>query len=309
MSRWHGAFVPGPGSAVGPPVDVTVYPAVGDSGPGPAPAVLVLPGGGYREHSGNAAGQVARWLAALGFHAFALRYRLLPELFPTALVDARAGLDHIRTGDHGLAVDPSRVGVMGFSAGGHLAGLLTAGTILGGEKYPGPAPRPDFTVLAYAIADLDLVDQPTVDRLVGNSPTLHDELSPTRHLDDQPCPTFVWATGQDLPGLRNTLRWGEATAAAGRRVEVHIYPDGPHGVGLADGCDGYPDLPHTARWIEDCEAWLQARRISSPVWRQLARPVERPAWAWSCGLVAHRVQPRSACLSFGWFHGIIAQTG
>lgn len=256
--------MPGPEPADGSSVDVTVYPAVGGSGPNPAPAVLVLPGGGYREHSGNAAERVARWLAALGFHAFALRYRLFPELFPTALADARAGLEHIRSGDHGLTVDPTRVGVMGFSAGGHLAGLLTAGTILSVEPYPGPAPRPDFAVLAYSIADLDLVVQPTAARLVGDSPTLHEELSPARHLDDQPCPTFVWATGQDLPGLRNTLRWGEAAAAAGRRVEVHVYPDGGHGAGLADGRGGYPDLPHTARWTKDCEAWFRHEAILRP---------------------------------------------
>lgn len=238
----------------------TVYPAIA-SGAGPRPAILVLPGGGYREHSANAEEAAARWLARLGFHVFTLRYRLLPRIFPTALADVRAGLDYVRSGAHGLAVDPQRVGVIGFSAGGHLAGMLTAGTILRGESYTGAAPRPDFAILAYAIADLDLVDQPTVDRLVDTSPTLHDELSPTRHLDDQPCPTFVWATGQDLPGLRNTLEWGRAIATVGRRIRLSIYPDGPHGVGLADGRDGYPDLPHTARWTSDCEAWLRHEHI------------------------------------------------
>lgn len=235
---------------------MTVYPAAGGR-VGPRPAVLVLPGGGYREHSANAEEAAARWLAGLGCHAFTLRYRLLTEVFPAALADARAGLDYVRSGAHGLAVDSQRAGVIGFSAGGHLAGLLTAGTILQGERYASSAPRPDFAILAYAIADLDLVDQPTVDRLVGTSQTLHDELSPARHLDDRPCPTFAWATGQDLPGLQNTLEWARAVATAGRRIQVNIYPDGPHGVGLADGRDGYPDLPHTARWTNDCEAWLR----------------------------------------------------
>lgn len=241
-------------------LEIVAYPAK-VSGQAPAPAVLVLPGGGYREHSGNAGEAVARWLAGLGCHAFTLRYRLLPTLFPAALIDARAGLDYVRFADHGLAVDPARVGVIGFSAGGHLAGMLTAGTVLGDEDYAGAAPRPDFAVLAYSIADLDLVDQPTVDRLVGSSPSLHGELSPARHLDDRPCPTFVWATGEDLPGLANTLRWGEAIATAGRRVELHVYPDGVHGVGLADGRHGYANLPHTARWTSDCEAWFRHEGI------------------------------------------------
>lgn len=241
-------------------LDVTLYPADGDFA-GPRSAVLVLPGGGYREHSGNAGEACARWLASLGCHAFTLRYRLLPELFPAALVDARAGLDYIRDGDHNLAVDRDRVGVIGFSAGGHLAGLLTAGTVLAGETYTGTAARPDFAVLAYSIADLDLVDEPTVERLIGNSPTLYDELSPARHLDEQACPTFIWATGQDLPGLANGLRWSEAVAAAGRRIELHIYPDGDHGVGLADGRGGYPNLPHTAQWTVACAAWFRNEGI------------------------------------------------
>lgn len=240
---------------------VTVYPATTGGSTEPRPAVLVLPGGGYQEHSGNAAEAVARWLAALGFHAFTLRYRLRTQVFPTALADARTGLEYVQSGDHGLAVDAARVGVIGFSAGGHLAGMLTAGTVLTGETYEDVAPRPAFAILAYSIADLDLVDQPTVNRLVGTSATLHHELSPTRHLDDQPCPTFAWATGQDLPGLRNTLEWGRALATAGRRLQVSIYPDGPHGVGLADGQDGYPNLPHTARWTKDCEAWLRHEQI------------------------------------------------
>ncbi len=117
-----------------PPVlpAITAYPA-DPSFVGTRPAVLVLPGGGYREHSGSAGEGCARWLAGLGCHAFTLRYRLLPQLFPTALVDARTGLDYVRHGGHGLQVDPSRVGVIGFSAGGHLAGLLTAGTVLSDE--------------------------------------------------------------------------------------------------------------------------------------------------------------------------------
>ncbi len=118
--------------------------------------------------------------------------------------------------------------------------------------------------MAYAIADLDLVDEPTVVRLVGDSSTLHSELSPARHLDAQECPTFVWATGQDIPGLINSLRWGEAIATAGRRLELHIYPDGGHGVGMADGKGGYPHLPRTAQWTTTCAQWLQDERILEP---------------------------------------------
>jgi acetyl esterase/lipase len=93
------------------PVDPTL--------PGPRPAVLVLPGGGYREHTGHDGEDYARWLSRLGCHAVVLQYRLRPHRFPAPLQDARAALAHLRGGDHGLGVDPGRVGVIGSRAGDH----------------------------------------------------------------------------------------------------------------------------------------------------------------------------------------------
>lgn len=246
-----------------PPV-LSVHPA-DPALPGPRPAVLVLPGGGYREHTGHDGEGYARWLSRLGCHAFVLHYRLLPHRFPAPLQDARAALDHVRGGDHGLAVDPGRVGVIGSSAGGHLAGLLLAGTVLSIEDPGIRPPRPDFAVLAYALADLALLPGAAVAALLGDLAGLADELSPARHLDGAVGPVFVWATAQDGPGLPNALAWTQALADAGTRVELHVYPEGGHGVGLADGVryggHGATRIPHTAHWTADCARWMRAEGL------------------------------------------------
>lgn len=195
-----------------------------------------------------------------------LSYRLLPETFPAPIEDARAALDHIRHGDHGLDVD--RVGVIGSSAGGHLAGLLMTGTVLSIEDGVADPPRPDFAVLAYALADFDLLPPEAVEGLLGDLVHLKDELSPARHVDASVCPAFVWAAAQDPPGLPNTLEWTRALAAAGVPVETHIYPRGTHGIGLADGVEygGRSHVfinreEHTATWTAACEAWLRAEGV------------------------------------------------
>jgi len=247
------------GPSVPPPL--SVHPA-DPALPGPRPAVLVLPGGGYREHTEHDGEGHARWSSRLGCHAFVLHCRLLPHRFPAPLQDARAALDHVRGGEHGPAVDPGRVGVIGSSAGGHLAGLLLAGAVLSIEDPPLRPPRPDFAVLAYALADLALLPEAAVAALLGDLVGVADELSPARHLAGAVCPVFVRATAQDGPGLPNALAWTRALADAGAPVELHVYPEGGHGVGLADGVrhgdHGGVRIPHTARWTADCERWMRA---------------------------------------------------
>ncbi|GAA4897153.1 acetyl esterase/lipase [Stackebrandtia albiflava] len=241
---------------------ITVYPA-DDRFAGPRPSILVLPGGAYREHPPHEGEGYARWLAGIGLHAFVLHYRLLPERLPAPLEDTRAGLAYIRDGDHGLDTGP--VGVIGSSAGGHLAGLVMTGTVLSTENGVVDPPRPDFAILAYALADLDLLPPVAVEGLLGDLVSLKDELSPARHVDASVCPTFVWATAQDPPGLPNALEWARALAEAGAPVELHVYPRGGHGIGLADGVEyggrGHKVIahePHTATWTAACEAWLRA---------------------------------------------------
>lgn len=244
---------------------ITIYPA-DDRFDGPRPSVLVLPGGRFQELPPHEGEGYARWLSSIGLNAFVLEYRLLPERFPAPLVDARAGLDYIRTGDHGLPTD--RVGVIGSSAGGQLAGLLMTGQVLSIEEGVADPPRPDFAILAYALADLDLLPPVAVETLLGELISIKDELSPAKHVDSSVCPTFVWAGAQDPPGLPNALEWTRVLAAAAVPVETHVYPTGTHGIGLADGVEygGKEHFfiardEHTASWTTACEAWLRREGV------------------------------------------------
>ncbi|MET8154628.1 alpha/beta hydrolase [Actinoplanes sp. NPDC049668] len=246
--------------AAGEP-DITAYPAH-ERFPGRRPAVLVLPGGGYRFHTEHEGEGYARWLSDAGLHAFVLRYPLMTGYrFPAPLESGRAALRWIREGGHGLAVG-DRVGVIGSSAGGHLAGLLATGTVLSSERLAAPPPRPDFAILAYAPADLRLLPDAPVEWILDGRMELRDELSPARNIDADTCPTFLWATAEDPPGFPNALAYAGALFDAGIPVELHIYPRGRHGLGLADGVaygeHGHVHIPHTARWAQACEAWLAA---------------------------------------------------
>ena len=242
-------------------LDITTYPAH-ERFPGPRPAVLVLPGGGYRFHAEHEGEGYARWLSRIGLHAFVLQYPLMTDhRFPAPLEACRAALRWIRDGRHGLAVG-DRTGVIGSSAGGHLAGLLATGSVVPGEHLDGAPPRPDFAILAYAPADLRLLPDAPVEWILDGRTDWRDALSPARNVDAGTCPTFLWATAEDPPGFPNALAFATALFDAGVPVELHIYPRGRHGLGLADGVaygeHGHIHIPHTARWAAACEAWLTA---------------------------------------------------
>ena len=249
-------------------LDLETYPAA--HGSGPRPGVLVLPGGGFREHTRHDGEGYARWLSRLGMHAVVLNYRLRPDPFPRAIAEARAALGMVRAGLGGMAVDSSRVGVIGSSAGGLLAGLLATGAVLsvetGNDQFEDERPpRPSFHIQSYGLADLDLLPESAVANLLGERADLKDELSPARWVDARTSPTFVWATAHDPPGLPNALEWARVLSEHEVPVELHVYPQGWHGVGLADGVaygpHGHESIPNTARWTEACEQWLRHRAI------------------------------------------------
>lgn len=226
-----------------------------------APAVLVLPGGGFREHTDHDGAGYARWLNTIGLGAVVLRYRLCPDPFPLALQQARAALEALQRSLLLPTSDPHRVGVIGSSAGGLLAGLLATGTVLSIEPPRPLVPQPAFQIQSYGLADLSLLPREAVTVLLGDAVHLAVELSPVSHIDERTAPTFVWTTAHDGPGLPNALAWTRALAEHDVLVELHVYPEGPHGVGLADGVawgqHGHLRLPHTAQWTQACERWLQ----------------------------------------------------
>jgi acetyl esterase/lipase len=221
---------------------------------GARPAVLVLPGGGYARQAGHEAEPVAEWLAALGIHAFVLRYRVAPDRHPAPLEDAKEAMLHIRGGAHGLAIDPERVGVLGFSAGGHLAATLSTAAVTGSPRLDVPEAVPDLSVLCYPVVSCtEEAHQGSVDNLLGHAPSsdILAALSADRQVTAETPPAFLWHTADDAAvSVSHSLRYAGALLGAGVPAELHVFPEGRHGLGLAAG------EPGAEQWPALCADWL-----------------------------------------------------
>ncbi len=205
------------------------------------PAVLVLPGGGYRGCSDREAEPIAMAFLAAGYHAFVLRYSLNENAkFPQPLEDAVEALEIIRSRSIEWKVDPGRIAACGFSAGGHLASALgTMGRI-----------RPNALVLAYPCI-LDSMSE----ILPWPIPSLE------KQVDMKTPPTFLFATAQDeLVPVENSLEFAAALNRWKIPFEMHIFQEGEHGLALANpltanGQEKFIDA-RAAQWIDLCVSWL-----------------------------------------------------
>lgn len=224
------------------------------AGAGPRPAILVLPGGGYAHQADHEAEPVAEWLASLGIHAYVLRYRVAPHRHPAPLEDAKEALLQIRGGGSGLSVDSVRVGVLGFSAGGHLAATLSTAVATGITSLDIQAAVPDLTVLCYPVVSYtEAVHQGCVDNLLGDSPSKDQllEMSADLQVTAATPPAFLWHTADDAAvPVQHSLAYTGALVRAGVPAELHVFPHGRHGLGLAREDPG-PD-----RWTSLCAGWL-----------------------------------------------------
>jgi acetyl esterase/lipase len=239
---------------------ITIYRAPSEKANGAA--VVVCPGGGYRvvaaDHEGK---QVAEWLNGLGVSAFVLQYRLGPRYHhPAPLQDAQRAIRLVRSKARDFAIDTSRVGILGFSAGGHLTS--TAGTHFDAGRAGDPDPieressRPDFMVLAYPVISLvgPYTHKGSLENLLGKDPDpkLVESLSSELQVTKDTPPAFLFHTAND-PGVpvENSVLFFEALRKAGVPAEMHIFASGPHGVGLA------PKDPALSAWPSLCAAWMK----------------------------------------------------
>ena len=204
------------------------------------PAVLVIPGGGYAGTSDREAEPIALTFLHAGYQAFVLRYSCKPSVYPTALVEAAEAMKQIRANADEWHVDPDRVAVIGFSAGGHLAANLA--TSIGDDDlrahgYDPDEVRPKGLMLAYpVITSGTFAHRGSFDCLLGpdrNDPAKLEALSIERHIDAKTPPVFVWHTmTDDLVPVENTLMLITACKQAGVPIEAHLYPQGGHGLSL-----------------------------------------------------------------------------
>src|SRR3954466_10087197 len=209
-------------------------------------AVVVAPGGGYgtlaMDHEGR---QVASWLNALGVSAFILKYRLGPRYHhPVELGDAQRAIRTVRARAAEFGVAPDRIGMMGFSAGGHLT--ATAGTHFDSghpdaeDVIDRAGSRPDFMILGYPVISFDpaIRHAGSLRNLLGDSPDpkLVEDLSNELRVTAETPPTFLFHTTTDngVP-VENSVRFYLALVKAKVPAEMHLFENGPHGVGLALG--------------------------------------------------------------------------
>ena len=212
--------------------------------------IVILPGGGYAHLSMEKEGSdVAKWLNSLGVTAFVLKYRLGPKFHhPAQLEDAQLAIRMVRRQASALGIAPSRIGIMGFSAGGHLA--ATAST------HFTPETRPDFAILCYPVIAFGqpYTHKGSQEMLLGKDPDpkLIEELSAEKHVTADTPPTFLFTTNADtgVPA-ENSLAYYGALRKAGVAAEIHVYERGPHGVGLA------PNDPVLSTWTARLADWLK----------------------------------------------------
>jgi len=230
------------------------------------PAVIVCPGGGYGALASNHEGrQVASYLNSLGVAAFVLRYRLGPRYHhPVQIGDAQRAIRMARSRATDWRIDPARIGIMGFSAGGHLAmtasTLFDAGDAAAADAVDRVSSRPDFAILGYPVISMTAAwtHQGSRRNLLGEKPDeeLAKKLSGELAVKKDTPPTFIFQTNEDkaVPA-ENSIHYYLALRQAGVPAEMHAFEKGPHGVGLAN------DNAALAPWSTLLANWLRIRGV------------------------------------------------
>jgi acetyl esterase/lipase len=243
---------------------ITVYRAPAARTPGAA--MVVCPGGSYMslasDHEGR---QVAEWLNTLGVTAFVVQYRLGPRYrHPAPLHDAQRAIRLVRAKAAEWAVDPNRVGILGFSAGGHLA--ATAATHFDDGRADAKdavdrfGSRPDLAVLVYPVITLTTpaVHSKSLGNLLGKGadPQLRETLSNELQVTPRTPPTFLIHTDEDATvPPENSILFYEALRRAKIPAEVHVFVKGSHGLGLGAKGTAF------AEWPDLCAAWMREMRF------------------------------------------------
>jgi acetyl esterase/lipase len=268
LPLWDGEApaIVGEPAANRPSIDIYLPPDDIANGTG----VVVCPGGGYGflalDHEGK---QAADWLNARGVAAFVLHYRIVTKgrpapLHPAPLMDVQRALRTVRAKAADYHLKPDRIGVWGFSAGGHLASSAAthfdAGKTDADDPIERASCRPDFAILAYPVVSMDPAVSHGGSRqnLLGKepSPEVVELMSNDKHVTKQTPATFIFHTDDDAAvPVANSLLFYLACKKNGVSVEMHSYAHGTHGVGLA------LKNPILGTWPERLEAWLRGRKL------------------------------------------------
>jgi len=236
----------------------------------PRPAIVVLPGGGYRALSDREGEPIVKKFLAAGFNAFLLRYGIGEAArFPRPLVEVSRAIVHIRENAEKYHIDPARVFVVGFSAGGHLCASI--GTLWHEEfakaspDMPEGANRPTGVILSYpVISSGKYAHRGSFNNILGTETPTEEQLraySLEYHVDERTVPAYIWHTTEDktVP-VENSLMFAAQMAKHKIPFEMHIFPKGPHGLALAgpETNRGLPcNYPEAAQWIDEAIDWTK----------------------------------------------------
>lgn len=225
------------------------------------PAVIVCPGGGYGGRAHHEGEPIAEWLNGLGISAFVLRYRVAPYQYPCALLDVQRAIRTVRQEAERFRINPDKIGILGFSAGGHLA--ANAGTSFNSGKgnkgieddIDRQSAKPNLLVLCYPVITMKdpFTHTGSRDNLLGKEPEpgMVEQLSNELNVSKDTPPTFIWHTSDDagVP-VENSLMFAAALSKHNVRFDLHVFAKGKHGLGLAD------EEEHTNGWTDVCASWL-----------------------------------------------------
>ena len=234
---------------------ITAYPASSKG------AVIVFPGGGYGMKADHEGPVIGEWLQSVGITAFVVDYRVAPYKHPAEISDAIRAVRWVRYYADNYGIDKDKIAVMGFSAGGHLAGSVS---VHYDKKMYEPTDRidkedakPNASILCYSVIDMGTYRHDGSRQNLLGSPSperMNDLMSLHQQVNENTPEAFLWHTSTDqaVP-VMNSMLYAEALAKECIPFELHIYPIGGHGLGLA------PAMPYVAKWQEDLKAWLKLK--------------------------------------------------
>ncbi len=231
------------------------------------PAVIICPGGGYEATSPRESEVIALSYCAAGFHAFVLDYSVYPSSFPAAIVELSKAVMYVREIADEHNIDPKKVFVCGFSAGGHLAASLGVhykhGDVVKFSGAKNEENKPNGIILSYPVitGEKGKAHQGSIDRFSGGKEWLYPLASLENYVTKDTPEMFIWHTfSDDMVPVVNSLKMANALEENDVKFEMHIYPDGCHGLSLAKSITA-PDnnhvVPAVQNWMEMSVRWIK----------------------------------------------------
>lgn len=222
-------------------------------------AVIIFPGGAYAMKAEHEGAVMAEWFQKNGITSFVVDYRVAPYKHPAEISDAMRAIRFVRFYAEKYGIDRDKIAVMGFSAGAHLAGSVSVHydkeMYEETDRIDRESCRPNASILCYPVIDMGTHRHDgSRQNLLGLLPRqeMTDFMSLHKHVNENTPDTFIWHTSTDeaVP-VMNSLLYAEALSAQNIPYELHIYPMGPHGLGLA------PEFPYVAKWGDNLMEWLK----------------------------------------------------